>query len=76
MTTTAFIGLGNMGGPMAANLVKAGHAVTGFDVVDAAKAVAREAGVDVRDSASACVEGAKAVIRRHSPRPRHRHCRL
>ncbi|WP_054303379.1 3-hydroxyisobutyrate dehydrogenase [Gemmobacter sp. LW-1] len=27
-----FIGLGNMGGPMAANLVKAGHAVTGFDL--------------------------------------------
>ena len=26
-----FIGLGNMGGPMAANLVKAGHHVTGFD---------------------------------------------
>lgn len=29
MTKIAFIGLGNMGGPMAANLVKAGHAVTG-----------------------------------------------
>jgi 3-hydroxyisobutyrate dehydrogenase-like beta-hydroxyacid dehydrogenase len=28
----AFIGLGNMGAPMAANLVTAGHAVTGFDV--------------------------------------------
>jgi 3-hydroxyisobutyrate dehydrogenase len=27
-----FIGLGNMGAPMAANLVKAGHEVTGFDV--------------------------------------------
>src|SRR6185437_12829112 len=27
-----FIGLGNMGGPMAANLVKAGHDVTGFDL--------------------------------------------
>jgi 3-hydroxyisobutyrate dehydrogenase len=32
MATIGFIGLGNMGGPMAANLVKAGHAVTGFDV--------------------------------------------
>ena len=31
-----FIGLGNMGAPMAANLVKAGHAVTGFDVADVA----------------------------------------
>ena len=33
MTTIAFIGLGNMGGPMAANLVKAGHKVIGFDLV-------------------------------------------
>ena len=33
MTTIAFIGLGNMGNPMAANLVKAGHAVQGFDLV-------------------------------------------
>ena len=33
MTTIAFIGLGNMGNPMAANLVKAGHEVHGFDLV-------------------------------------------
>ena len=32
----AFIGLGNMGGPMAANLVRAGHRVAGFDLVPAA----------------------------------------
>src|SRR5260370_35062192 len=32
MATIGFIGLGNMGGPMAANLVKAGHQVTGFEV--------------------------------------------
>ncbi len=32
MTRIAFIGLGNMGGPMAANLVKAGHDVFGFDL--------------------------------------------
>ncbi len=36
MTTIAFIGLGNMGGPMAANLVRAGHAVRGFDLSPAA----------------------------------------
>ena len=37
MTTIAFLGLGNMGGPMAANLVAAGHTVHGFDpVADAA----------------------------------------
>ena len=33
MATIAFIGLGNMGNPMAANLVKAGHVVHGFDLV-------------------------------------------
>ena len=35
MAMIAFVGLGNMGGPMAANLVKAGHQVRGFDVVAA-----------------------------------------
>ncbi|MTI42397.1 3-hydroxyisobutyrate dehydrogenase [Roseibium hamelinense] len=35
-TSIGFIGLGNMGGPMAANLLKAGHAVTGFDLSEAA----------------------------------------
>src|ERR1051326_8003551 len=38
MATIGFIGLGNMGAPMAANLVKAQHHVTGFDVVAAATA--------------------------------------
>ena len=42
-----FIGLGNMGGPMAANLAKAGHEVTGFDMAD----VAIE-GVTMADSAA------------------------
>ena len=36
MATIGFIGLGNMGAPMAANLVKAGHRVTGFDLVSEA----------------------------------------
>src|ERR1700681_2954048 len=35
MATIGFIGLGNMGGPMAANLLKAQHKVTGYDVVSA-----------------------------------------
>jgi len=35
MTNIAFIGLGNMGGPMAANLVKAGHHVVAYDLVKA-----------------------------------------
>ena len=46
MATIAFIGLGNMGGPMAANLVKAGHKVVAFDLVassrDQAYSLARE----------------------------------
>ncbi len=37
MANIAFIGLGNMGGPMAANLVKAGHKVTAFDLVAASR---------------------------------------
>ena len=37
MSTVAFLGLGNMGGPMAANLVEAGHTVRGFDPVAAAQ---------------------------------------
>ena len=41
MAVIAFIGLGHMGGPMSANLVKAGHAVRGFDLAPAALAQAR-----------------------------------
>ena len=40
MSTVAFLGLGHMGGPMAANLVAAGHTVRGFDPVPALKAAA------------------------------------
>ena len=44
MATIAFIGLGNMGLPMAQNLIKAGHAVSGFDVnKDAAESLRRQA---------------------------------
>ncbi|MGO4842392.1 NAD(P)-binding domain-containing protein, partial [Rhizobiaceae sp. 2RAB30] len=56
MTTIAFIGLGNMGNPMAANLVKAGHTVQGFDLVPDNLAVAREHGVTVVASAAAAVK--------------------
>ena len=44
MTTIAFLGLGHMGGPMAANLVAAGHTVRGFDPVAALKAAAADKG--------------------------------
>jgi len=62
MTTIAFIGLGNMGGPMAANLVKAGHKVSGFDLVEASKAAAKASGVTIADSAAASAKGADVVI--------------
>ncbi len=60
--TIAFIGLGNMGGPMAANLHKAGHRVTAFDLSDYALAKAREQGVRTAASAEEAIEGATVVI--------------
>jgi 3-hydroxyisobutyrate dehydrogenase len=62
MSTVAFLGLGNMGGPMAANLVKAGHTVRGFDPVPAAQQAAKDNGVSVFDSGAAAVEQADVVI--------------
>ncbi|MCV7409153.1 3-hydroxyisobutyrate dehydrogenase [Mycobacterium florentinum] len=58
----AFLGLGNMGAPMSANLLGAGHAVRGFDPVPAAAAAATEGGVEVFDSAADAVAGADVVI--------------
>lgn len=60
--TIAFIGLGNMGGPMAANLVKAGYEVTGFDLVPEALERAGENGVRLARSATEAVEGARTVV--------------
>ncbi|MFU0503304.1 3-hydroxyisobutyrate dehydrogenase [Pseudaminobacter sp. NGMCC 1.201702] len=62
MTTIAFIGLGNMGNPMAANLVKAGHAVQGFDLVPDNLTTARKNGVTVMANATAAVKDAEIVI--------------
>src|SRR6476660_8566890 len=60
--TVAFLGLGHMGGPMAVNLVRAGYAVVGFDVVPAAVQTAREHGVTVAASAAGAVAGADVVL--------------
>jgi 3-hydroxyisobutyrate dehydrogenase len=62
MANVAFIGLGNMGGPMAINLVKAGHAVTVFDLSEAACKQLSDAGAGVAESASAAVQGADYVL--------------
>jgi 3-hydroxyisobutyrate dehydrogenase len=58
----AFIGLGNMGGGMAANLVKAGHEVRAFDLSETAIANAQEAGCTTFDSAKEAVQGVEAVV--------------
>lgn len=58
----AFIGLGNMGGPMAANLVKAGHQVKAFDLSAQACQAARDHGVEVAASVNDAVAGAGIVI--------------
>src|SRR3954467_8549227 len=62
MTSIAFIGLGNMGGPMAANLVKAGHKVTAFDLVEASRKQASSDGAGIADSAPGAVKGAEVVV--------------
>lgn len=62
MATIAFIGLGNMGGPMAENLLKAGHQITVFDLVPEALDKLRGAGAKVAPSAAASVAGAEYVI--------------
>ncbi len=62
MTTIAFIGLGNMGLPMALNLVAAGHAVRAFDLSDEARARAAEGGAMACDSLGEAVTGADVVV--------------
>ncbi|MEW2411237.1 3-hydroxyisobutyrate dehydrogenase [Streptomyces griseoviridis] len=60
--TVAFIGLGHMGAPMAANLVRAGHRVVGHDLVPAALESAVAAGVLPAPSAAEAVTGADLVL--------------
>ncbi len=62
MADIAFIGLGNMGGPMARNLVRAGHGVVGFDVVPAALQAAAGNGVEAAESAAAAAGRAPITI--------------
>jgi 3-hydroxyisobutyrate dehydrogenase len=62
LTTIAFLGLGNMGGPMAANLVRAGYPVLGFDVVPAALEAAAASGVTIEADGEAAAASADVVI--------------
>jgi 3-hydroxyisobutyrate dehydrogenase len=62
MATIGFIGLGNMGAPMAANLVKAGQKVSGYDINAAALRALEQAGGTAASSAAEAARGADFVI--------------
>jgi 3-hydroxyisobutyrate dehydrogenase len=62
VATIGFIGLGNMGAPMAANLVKAGHVVTGYDLSPAALEALAKAGGKIAASAADAARGASVII--------------
>ncbi len=62
MSTIAFIGLGNMGGPMAQNLIKAGHSLRVFDLVPAAVQLLVKDGAYAASSAKDAVAGVDVVI--------------
>ncbi|WP_326586387.1 3-hydroxyisobutyrate dehydrogenase [Streptomyces sp. NBC_01294] len=61
-STVAFVGLGHMGGPMAANLVKAGYRVLGFDLVPELLGAAAATGVEPAGSAASAAADADVVI--------------
>jgi 3-hydroxyisobutyrate dehydrogenase len=60
--SVAFIGLGNMGGPMAANLVKAGHRVQGFDLSSTSREAAAADGVSVAASTVDAVKDTDVIV--------------
>ncbi len=62
MATVGFVGVGNMGGPMAANLVRAGHRVRAFDVVPALVERAAAAGAAAATDLRTAVAGADAIV--------------
>src|SRR3954470_20527408 len=62
MARIGFIGLGNMGGGMAANLAKGGHDVRAFDLSHEALEKAESAGCLPVDSAAAAAAGAEAIV--------------
>jgi 3-hydroxyisobutyrate dehydrogenase len=62
MATIGFIGLGNMGAPMAANLVKSGSDVRGFDLAAASRDGSAREGVQIVGSARSALDDAEIVI--------------
>jgi len=62
MTRVAFIGLGNMGAPMAQNLIKAGFSLTVFDLVKESVAQLVQSGAAAATSAGDAVKDADVVI--------------
>jgi 3-hydroxyisobutyrate dehydrogenase len=62
MSNVAWIGLGHMGVPMSANLVKAGHTVRGVDIAEPAREAARANGVEVTGSVGEAVRDAEVVF--------------
>lgn len=62
MSTIAFIGVGNMGGPMARNLLKAGHSLQVFDLSAAALSGVVDAGASAAPSVNAALVGADIII--------------
>lgn len=62
MTNIAFIGLGNMGAPMAGNLVKAQYKVVAFDLVESSMEAASHLGVGLAASAQEAVNGAEIIV--------------
>ena len=72
--SVGFIGVGNMGNPMAGNILKAGFPMTVFDLNPKAMANLVEAGARRADSAPATLEGAEVVLPRCPPPPTWRPC--
>lgn len=62
MVTIGFVGLGNMGAPMSANLAAAGYRVRGFDLADDVRQAAAERGVEITDSVAAAADGVDFFI--------------
>lgn len=61
MAAIAFLGLGNMGGPMAKNLLAAGHSLTVFDLVEAACAAVAAEGASIAESAAEAAQELRSL---------------